>query len=95
MVIDKLEQAELSRGHGGRGDSRSYRMSQASLIFIESNTSGTGRLFAQTAISLGYYPIVVSEGPERYPYLAQDNIETIQEKDVIETVERVWAASAR
>lgn len=46
------------------------------LAFIESNTSGTGRLFAHAAAAQGLRPIVFSADPTRYPYLAEDGIAT-------------------
>jgi argininosuccinate lyase len=49
-------------------------MKNSSVIFIESNTSGTGRLFAQAAEGYGYRPVLLAETPERYPYLKQDSV---------------------
>ncbi|MBL4801198.1 MAG: ATP-grasp domain-containing protein [Emcibacter sp.] len=37
-------------------------------LFIESNTSGTGELFAHTAYELGYAPVLVGEDPQKYAY---------------------------
>ncbi|HEU4559960.1 MAG TPA: hypothetical protein VFS20_19075, partial [Longimicrobium sp.] len=42
------------------------------LLFIESNTSGTGRLFARTARRMGYVPVLVTTRPEKYAYLAEE-----------------------
>jgi biotin carboxylase len=42
-----------------------------SLLFIESNTSGTGRLFVHTARELGYAPVLITAKPEKYAYLAE------------------------
>jgi biotin carboxylase len=42
------------------------------LLFIESNTSGTGRLFVQIAREMGYRPVLVTARPAKYAYLAQD-----------------------
>src|SRR5687767_8206326 len=44
-------------------------------IFIESNTSGTGRLFARAARELGCRPAILTTFPDRYPYLAEDAVE--------------------
>lgn len=44
-------------------------------VFIESNTSGTGRLFAAAAQRLGYQPVVLAELPARYPWLAEDAVQ--------------------
>lgn len=48
------------------------------IIFIESNTSGTGRLFALTARRLGLDPLLITENPDRYPYVQQDDIEYLR-----------------
>jgi len=40
------------------------------LLFVESNTSGTGRLFARTARALGDRPVLLTSRPEKYPYLS-------------------------
>lgn len=42
------------------------------VLFIESNTSGTGRLFVQTARGMGYRPILVTARPAKYAYLSQE-----------------------
>jgi argininosuccinate lyase len=41
------------------------------MVFVESNTTGTGRLFAERARDLGLVPHMVSVDPDRYPYLAE------------------------
>jgi S-sulfo-L-cysteine synthase (3-phospho-L-serine-dependent) len=41
------------------------------LLFIESNTSGTGRLFVHTARELGFAPVLITAKPEKYAYLAE------------------------
>lgn len=52
-------------------------MNQPWVVFIESNTTGTGRLFTATARRKGYCPIVLTDNPSRYPYLVQDDISSI------------------
>lgn len=47
-------------------------------VFVESNTSGTGRLFAQAARSLGCEPVVLAADPGRYDYIKKDDIAAIQ-----------------
>jgi len=42
------------------------------LLFVESNTSGTGRLFARTARSMGFAPVLITARPEKYAYLAEE-----------------------
>lgn len=42
------------------------------VLFVESNTSGTGRIFVHTARDLGYRPVLVTAKPEKYAYLSQE-----------------------
>lgn len=49
-------------------------MNKDFVIFIESNTSGTGRLFVSAAAQLGYQPVMLAEKPERYPFLQRDSV---------------------
>jgi biotin carboxylase len=44
------------------------------LLLVESNTSGTGRLFCTAARRLGLRPVVLARDPGRYPYLAEDGV---------------------
>ena len=48
------------------------------LAFVESNTSGTGRLFARAASQQGFRPILLSDNPARYSYVSQDGLDTLQ-----------------
>jgi S-sulfo-L-cysteine synthase (3-phospho-L-serine-dependent) len=48
------------------------------LVFIESNTSGTGRLFAHRAVELGYRPMLLAADLSRYQYASEDGIESLQ-----------------
>lgn len=48
------------------------------LVFIESNTSGTGRLFVRRATELGYRPMLLAADLSRYPYAGEDGIETLE-----------------
>jgi biotin carboxylase len=41
------------------------------VLFVESNTSGTGALFVHTARAIGYAPVLVTARPEKYAYLAR------------------------
>jgi argininosuccinate lyase len=52
-------------------------MSGRSLLLVESNTTGTGRLFAQRAAELGVDPVLLCADPARYPYAAQDGLRTV------------------
>jgi argininosuccinate lyase len=45
------------------------------MAFVESNTSGTGRLFASAAACAGHRPVVLSAQPERYDYVAAGDVE--------------------
>jgi biotin carboxylase len=49
-------------------------MNKDFLIFVESNTSGTGRLFVKAAEQLGCRPVMLVENPERYPFLQGDSV---------------------
>ncbi|HEV2886249.1 MAG TPA: ATP-grasp domain-containing protein [Jatrophihabitans sp.] len=44
-------------------------------VLVESNTTGSGRLFCAAARALGLRPVVLARDPLRYPYLAADGIE--------------------
>ncbi len=46
------------------------------LVLVESNTTGSGRLFCASAGRLGLRPVVFTHDPTRYSYLAADSIET-------------------
>jgi S-sulfo-L-cysteine synthase (3-phospho-L-serine-dependent) len=45
-------------------------------VLVESNTTGSGRLFCAAARELGLRPVVLARDPHRYPYLAGDGIES-------------------
>lgn len=46
------------------------------LVLVESNTTGSGRLFCAAARCLGLRPVVLTRDPGRYPYIEADRIET-------------------
>ena len=48
------------------------------LVFVESNTSGTGRLFAKAAREQGLTPVLLSLDAARYPYVIEDNLLTVE-----------------
>ncbi len=48
-------------------------MSARVLVFIESNTTGTGRLFVRAAREMGFRPVLVTARPLRYAYLADSD----------------------
>jgi biotin carboxylase len=48
------------------------------LVLIESNTSGTGRLFARAASQQGVRPILLADEPSRYNYAEQEHLEVLQ-----------------
>ena len=48
------------------------------LLLVESNTTGTGRLFARQARSLGFEPVLAAADPDRYPYAAEDGIRVVR-----------------
>jgi S-sulfo-L-cysteine synthase (3-phospho-L-serine-dependent) len=41
------------------------------VLLIESNTTGTGRLFVRAARRIGYHPVLITARPEKYAYLSQ------------------------
>src|ERR1044072_5299153 len=53
-------------------------MMNAWLAFVESNTSGTGRLFARAASQQGFRPILLSDDPARYSYASEDGLDTLK-----------------
>src|SRR5271155_597482 len=48
------------------------------LSFIESNTSGTGRLFVRSARHNGCCPILLTADASRYPYVKEEGLLTLQ-----------------
>jgi argininosuccinate lyase len=61
------------------------------LVLVESNTTGTGRLFARCARALGLPPLLLAADPGRYPYAGQDAVDwvvtdTASQDAVLETV---------
>lgn len=50
------------------------------LALIESNTTGTGRLFARAALKQGFRPVLLSSDPSRYGYASEDWL-TVREVD--------------
>jgi biotin carboxylase/uncharacterized NAD(P)/FAD-binding protein YdhS len=44
-------------------------------VLVESNTTGSGRLFCSCARDLGLRPVMLTRDPSRYPYVAADGIE--------------------
>ncbi|MER5465930.1 ATP-grasp domain-containing protein [Streptomyces sp. NPDC002668] len=65
-------------------------MSDRLLLLIESNTTGTGRQFAQRAVAAGIEPVLLSADPGRYPYAAEDGLRTV----VVDTADTaaLWSA---
>ena len=47
------------------------------LLLVESNTTGTGRLFARRAAALGIRPVLLAAEPGRYPYVKQDAMDYV------------------
>ena len=65
----------------------------STVALLESNTTGTGRLFARAAADLGHGPVLLCADPARYPYAAEDGLRT----EVLDTsdVDAVLAACRR
>jgi S-sulfo-L-cysteine synthase (3-phospho-L-serine-dependent) len=49
-----------------------------SVVFLESNTTGTGRLFVRAARDAGYQAIMLARRPILYPFVAQDAVRVIE-----------------
>jgi biotin carboxylase len=47
-------------------------------VFVESNTTGTGALFARAAAVRGLRPVLLSADPSRYPFVARGEAEAVQ-----------------
>lgn len=47
------------------------------LALVESNTTGTGRMFAAAARARELRPVLVSTRPERYPWVAHDAVDIV------------------
>ena len=45
------------------------------LVLVESNTTGSGRLFCSCARQLGLRPVLLARDPARYPYVAADHVD--------------------
>ena len=50
-------------------------MTEPWLVLVESNTTGSGRLFCSCARRLGLRPVLLARDPARYPYVAADAID--------------------
>jgi len=48
------------------------------MLFVESNTSGTGRLMLQAARTRGYEPVLLAADVARYRFAAEDGIGVVQ-----------------
>ncbi len=45
-------------------------------VLVESNTTGSGRLFCDCARRIGLRPVLLARDPERYPYVSIDEIDS-------------------
>jgi len=52
-------------------------MATESLILVESNTTGSGRLFCAAARRMGLRPVLLSRAPGRYPYVEWDAVDHV------------------
>jgi biotin carboxylase len=46
-------------------------------VLVESKTTGSGRLFCRCARDLGLRPVLLTRDPGRYPYVAEDGVDTV------------------
>ncbi|HET6213784.1 MAG TPA: pyridoxal-5'-phosphate-dependent protein, partial [Micromonosporaceae bacterium] len=51
-------------------------MSAEWLVLVESNTTGSGRLFCVAARALGLRPVLFARNPDRYPYVRLDGVDS-------------------
>lgn len=66
------------------------------LLLIESNTTGTGRLFARQAARLGLRPVLLTADPVRYRYVAEDAVDFVRiDTSAQEAVDEAACALAR
>lgn len=47
------------------------------LVFVESNTSGSGQLFARVTVQCGYGPVLLAKDPARYSYIHQGSVDYV------------------
>ena len=70
------------------------------LLFVESNTSGTGRLFARTARKMGFVPVLITARPGKYAYLAEEGapevvvVPRVDEDELHALVAARWGGAA-
>lgn len=62
----------------------------STLVLVESNTTGTGRLFCVAAREFGLRPVLLTRDPGRYPYLREDSVP----HEVIDTLDPLAVARA-
>src|SRR5919108_5773276 len=96
MVILSVGAALLRTGVGRSLSSGSIVMTGFWLAFVESNTSGTGRLFARAASQQGFRPILLTADPTRYGYVQEDGIpvllvDTQDQQALLDTCRRLAA----
>ncbi|MET7800756.1 ATP-grasp domain-containing protein [Streptomyces decoyicus] len=66
------------------------------VLFVESNTTGTGREFARQTASLGAVPVLVTTDPDRYSYVREDGLRhVVADTSDAEEVLRVAAGLQR
>jgi len=71
-----------------------------SLLFIESNTSGTGRLFFSRARDLGCRPVLITSRPEKYGFLLEKDapdvvhVPRVDEDTIADVIGREFRAGA-
>ncbi|MGH3157783.1 MAG: ATP-grasp domain-containing protein, partial [Streptosporangiaceae bacterium] len=52
-------------------------MTSSWFVLVESNTTGSGRLFCHRARDLGLRPVLLARDPGRYPYVSEDGIDAV------------------
>jgi S-sulfo-L-cysteine synthase (3-phospho-L-serine-dependent) len=47
------------------------------LVFVESNSTGTGRLFVRRAFAQGLTPVLLAEDASRYPWISEERVDVV------------------
>ncbi len=68
-------------------------MAAKKVVFIESNTTGTGEIFAGLSRKMGYCPVLVTSNTERYSSYFRNEVEVVQAQT--NKLDDVWAVCKR
>ncbi|MGH8999448.1 MAG: ATP-grasp domain-containing protein [Acidimicrobiia bacterium] len=77
MVVARLGAPTHQLGQRSCGGGVNGAPRETTLIFVEANTTGTGRLFAAAARRHGFRPVVLTAAQGRYPWAATDGVDVV------------------